>query len=76
MIPGWTDYAKKDYVVFDGSSLVENGFNVHKFTRSSHIILPDGTRLTGSLGLEDGEHHGRIVYSKRTKIALGFVQAN
>lgn len=76
VIPGWTDYIQKDYVVFDGSSLVENGFYVHKFTSSSRIILADGTKLTGSLGLEDGEHHGRIVYSKRTKIASGFVQAN
>ena len=72
VIPGWTDYIKKDYVIYEGNSVLENGFNVKRYTRSSYITLADGTRLTGSLGLDDGEYKGRIVYAKRTKIALGF----
>ncbi|MBE6671989.1 MAG: hypothetical protein E7599_00505 [Ruminococcaceae bacterium] len=65
IIPGWTDYIKKDYVVYEGS------FVVDRYTRGSHINLEDGTRLTGALDLGEGEHTGRIVYSRRTKIALG-----
>ena len=70
VIPGWSDYINKDYVVYDGTLSVENSIYVHKFLRTSTITLEDGTVLTGSLGLEEGQHNIKIVYSKRTEIAL------
>lgn len=70
VIPGWLDFINKDYVVYDGALSVETNIYVHKFTRTSTITLGDGTVLTGSLGLEEGQHNKRIVYSKRTEIAL------
>ncbi len=65
VIPGWSDYLTKDYVVYDGE------FEVVSYTRKHYIILEDGTRISGSLGLSDGEHNGQVVYTKRTEIALG-----
>lgn len=70
VIPGWTDYIKKDYIAYGGQLSVENSIYVHRYLRTSTITLEDGTVLTGSLGLEDGKYSKRIVYSKRTKIAL------
>ena len=66
---GVCNYEKKDYIVYHGS--LERGFEVHRFTKTSYIELDDGTRITGSLGLEEGMHSKTIVYSKRSKIALG-----
>ncbi|MBQ8383153.1 MAG: hypothetical protein IJX47_08120 [Clostridia bacterium] len=65
VIPGWTDYFVKDYVVYEGE------FEVVRQTRNNRIILEDGTRISGSLGLSDGEHSGQVVYTKRSEIALG-----
>ena len=65
IIPGWLDYIKKDYLVYTGN------FEVTRYTRKSYITLDDGTRLKGALGLSEGHHNDIIVYSKRTKIALG-----
>lgn len=70
VIPGWTDYIKKDYIVYNGNLSVECSIYVHKYLRTSTITLEDGTVLTGALGLEEGQHNKRIVYSKRTEIAL------
>ena len=70
VIPGWSDYINKDYVVYDGTLSVECSIYVHKYLRTSTITLEDGTVLAGSLGLEEGQHNKRIVYSKRTEIAL------
>ena len=63
-IPGWTDYIKKDYVVYEGTVTVEH------YRRHYYTYLDDGTCLTGGLGLDEGEHYKTIVYSKRTEIAL------
>ena len=68
VIPGWTDYITKDYAVYSGN------VSVDKVLRTSQITLEDGTVLTGSLGLEKGQHNIQLVYSKRTKIALGMKQ--
>ena len=35
VIPGWTDYVKKDYVVYGGDLSVE--YEVHRYIRSSTI---------------------------------------
>ena len=63
-IPGWTDYIKKDYVVYEGTVTVDY------YRRRYYTYLDDGTCLTGGLGLDEGEHYKTIVYSKRTEIAL------
>jgi len=65
LIPGWSDYIQKDYVVYEGS------FEVTGVGGDMKIILEDGTSLKEQRGLDEGEFEGRIVYSKRTKIPLG-----
>lgn len=65
VIPGWSDYFAKDYVVYTGE------FEVVSYTKNHYIILEDGTRLSGSAGLADGEHHGQVVYAPRSEIVLG-----
>ena len=65
VIPGWTDFVKKDYVVYEGE------FEVYNYTREHYIILGDGTRLKGALGLDSGVYTDKIVYSPRSKFALG-----
>ena len=65
VIPGWTDYACKDYVVYEGT------FTVDRAGKHTYLILEDGTRLLGGIGLEEGTHEGQVVYTKRTKITLG-----
>ena len=72
VIPGWTDYIKKDYVIYGGDLSVE--YEVHRYIRTSTITLEDGTVLTGAFGLEDGKHTEAIVYSRRTKIVIGIDQ--
>lgn len=69
VIPGWTDYIKKDYVVYGGETATE--YDVQRYVRTSTVTLDDGTVLTGPFGLDQGKHNERIVYSKRTKIVLG-----
>lgn len=69
LIPGWTDYVKKDYIVYDGE--LSGEYEVKRYIRDSTIFLPDGTKISGALGLDDGMHTEIIIYSKRTKIALG-----
>ena len=68
-IPGWTDYIKKDYVFYEGDFSVEHSWS-YKYSINATITLDDGTELVGTLGLEEGEYTGKIVYSKRTEIAL------
>lgn len=68
-IPGWTDYVKKDYVVYEGTVTVTREY----YRRHSYTYLDDGTCLTGRLGLDEGEHNVTIVYSKRTEIALDII---
>ncbi len=65
LIPGWSDYIKKDYVVYEGS------YEVTGVGGDMKIILEDGTSLKEQSGLDEGEFEGRVVYSKRTKIPLG-----
>lgn len=65
VIPGWTDYACKDYVVYEGT------FTVKRSLRRAYLYLEDGTRLLGGIDLEEGTYEGKVVYTKRTKITLG-----
>ena len=65
VIPGWSDYIAKDYVVYEGE------FEVVSYTRNHYIILENGTRLSGSAGLAEGEHRGQVVYAARSEIVLG-----
>lgn len=65
VIPGWTDYILKDYEIYEGE------FEVVRYIRISYIIFEDGTRVSGGLGMEDGTYNRKIVYSSRTKMALG-----
>lgn len=69
VIPGWTDYIQKDYVVYGDDS--PKDYVVHSELRKSTILLDDGTVLHGTPGLDEGAYHGRIVYAKRTKILVG-----
>ncbi len=68
VIPGWSDYIVKDYVVYEGE------FEVVSYTRNHYIILEDGTRLDGSVSLPEGEYEGKVVYTKRAEIALGAIK--
>lgn len=68
VIPGWTDYVKKDYLVYMGRVEVKYRLSGYSY---SCIIFEDGTTVRGTLDLDPGEHYAKIVYSKRTEIALG-----
>ena len=69
VVPGWLDYSKKDYVEYEGSFEYVQG---RKRKYSSISYLADGTKVSGSLELDDGEYYGTIVYSKRMKIVIGY----
>ena len=64
LVPGWADYTKKDYVEYVGE------FECQRNGKAVFTYLPDGTKLEGAYGLDEGEYYGRVVYSKRTKINL------
>ena len=65
VIPGWTDYVKKDYVVYEGT------IEVHRSGKHTYIKLEDGTEIYGSSGFSYDDKYGTVVYSKRSKITLG-----
>ena len=65
VIPGWTDYIKKDYVVYNGK------ITVHQQIRRSRIELEDGTTIWGIGDFDEADNFGSVVYSKRTKQFLG-----
>ena len=65
VIPGWMDYIKKDYVVYNGKIMV------HQQMKNSRIELEDGTTIWGSGIFDEGDTYGTVVYSRRTKQFLG-----
>ncbi len=65
VLPGWIDFAIKDYMVYNGE------FEVSRGNKLNYIDLDDGTELYGGGGLDVGEYNGRVVYSKRTHITMG-----
>ena len=66
VIPTWSDYIQKDYVVYEGDFTVRHLRRNHRV-----IILSDGTTVHGALGLEEGFYTDTIVYSRRARVALG-----
>ena len=65
IVPGWTDYIKKDYVVYTG------GLEVYVQGKRSYIKLEDGTVIQGKGDFDSDDTYGTIVYSKRSKLFLG-----
>lgn len=65
VIPGWTDYVKKDYVVYKGE------ITVCQKIRRSYIELEDGTVIWGIGNFDQEDTYGTVIYSRRTKQFLG-----
>ncbi len=65
VVPGWIDFAVKDYETYVGK------FEVTQGNKLNYIDLDDGTSLHGGGGLDLGEYNGTVVYSKRTHITMG-----
>lgn len=65
IVPGWTDYIQKDYVVYTGE------FRVYQQIRRSRIELEDGTTIWGIGDFDEEDTYGTVVYSRRTKQFLG-----
>ena len=70
MLPCWTDYCRKDYEVYTGQ------FSVIYQGRGEFTELSDGTVLDHAGSLDEGDHVGTVIYSKRTKIFLGAKETN
>ena len=65
IIPGWTDYIRKDYVVYTGE------ITVYQQMKNSRIELEDGTVVWGIGDFDEHDTCGTVVYSRRTKQFLG-----
>lgn len=66
IIPTWTDYAMKDYVIYTGK------IEVTAYTSGRrYITLEDGTVVFGVGDFHSEDTHGTVVYAKRSKRLLG-----
>ena len=65
IIPGWTDYIRKDYVVYTGE------ITVYQQMKYSRIELDNGTVIWGRGDFNEHDTYGTVVYSRRTKQFLG-----
>ena len=65
IIPGWTDYIRKDYVVYTGE------ITVYQQMKYSRIELDNGTVIWGRGDFNEHDTYGTVVYSRRTKEFLG-----
>ena len=65
IIPGWTDYIRKDYVVYTGE------ITVYQQMKYSRIELDNGTVIWGIGDFDEHDTYGTVVYSRRTKQFLG-----
>ena len=65
IIPGWTDYIRKDYVVYTGE------ITVYQQMKNSRIELDNGTVIWGIGDFNEHDTYGTVVYSRRTKQFLG-----
>ena len=65
IIPGWTDYIRKDYVVYTGE------ITVYQQMKNSRIELDNGTVIWGTGDFNEHDTYGTVVYSRRTKEFLG-----
>ena len=64
IIPGWTDYIRKDYVVYTGEITVYH-------QQRPRIELEDGTVVWGRGDFDNKDNYGTLIYSRRTKLFLG-----
>ena len=65
IIPGWTDYIRKDYVVYTGE------ITVYQQMKNSRIELDNGTVIWGIGDFDEHDTYGTVVYSRRMKRFLG-----
>ena len=65
IIPGWTDYIRKDYVVYKGE------ITVYQQMKNPRIELDNGTVIWGIGDFTERDTYGTVVYSRRTKQFLG-----
>ena len=65
IIPGWTDYIRKDYVVYKGE------ISVYQQMKNPRIELDNGTVIWGIGDFNEHDTYGTVVYSKRTNQFLG-----
>ena len=65
IIPGWTDYIRKDYVVYKGE------ITVYQQMKNSRIELDNGTVVWGIGDFNEHDTYGTVVYSRRTNQFLG-----
>ena len=65
IIPGWTDYIRKDYFVYKGE------ITVYEQMKNSRIELDNGTVIWGIGDFNEHDTYGTVVYSRRTNQFLG-----
>ncbi len=71
VVPGWMDYAIKDYEIYEGE------FETISSGRDRFIETEDGVTLFGNYGLgTEKNYYGEIVYGKRSKLTLGVRVSN
>ena len=68
VLPSWLDYVNKDYIVYTGGFRVEESGTKYGGT----IKLSNGETITGTALFENDDSNGTIIYSKRSKIVLGY----
>ena len=76
VIPGWTDYLLKDYVVYTGSyetvhSSTGGYYGIVRRGNTFYTVLPDGTRIDGAS--HSGTNYGTVIYAKRSKILIKII---
>lgn len=65
VIPCWTDYVRKDHVVYTGE------IEVVRYTRHAYVRLRDGTTLAGGFRLDESDTQATVVYARRSHVLLG-----
>ena len=77
VVPGWTDYTLKDYVVYTGtyetSSSNTGGYKIVYSGKQLYTILPDGTQIMGG-SFNSGNNYGTVIYSKRSLILIDIIE--
>ena len=68
VLPSWIDYANKDYIIYTGDFRVDESGTKYGGT----IKLSNGETITGTALFENDDSNGTIIYSKRSKIVLGY----
>lgn len=68
VIPGWTDFIKKDYVVYNGEFEITQRYSGKGNT---FIDLSDGKVIKGHWWQLDNVADGTVVYAKRSEYLVG-----